>query len=50
MLEDELQGEGFTQPISPSFRVKQAALDRFSDDYLAQQQELLDKKRINTNL
>lgn len=50
MLEDELKGQGFTQPISPSFRVKEAALDRFSDDYLAQQQELLDKKRINTNL
>jgi len=44
----------FTQPISPSYRVKQAAMDRFSPDYLKMQQDLLDEinanKKINTNL
>ena len=44
----------FTQPISPSYRIKQAAMDRFSPDYLKMQQDLLDEinanKKINTNL
>lgn len=45
----------FTQPISPSYRIKQAAMDRFSPDYLKMQQDLLDEikaadRKINTNL
>ena len=45
----------FTQPISPSYRIKQAAIDRFSPDYLKMQQDLLNElkaadKKINTNL